>query len=57
MKIPLDPGKVNAEINRVAKDAATVGLGMVVLAVQQTAQHNRAVNKVWQRVSKVLLGA
>ena len=57
MKIPLDPGKVNAEINRVAKDAATVGLGLVVLAVQQTAQHNPAVDKVWRRVAKLLLEA
>ena len=57
MKIPLDPGKVNTEINRVAKDAATIGLGLVVLAVQQTAQHNPTVDKVWRRVANVLLGA
>ena len=57
MKIPLDPRRVNTEINRVAKDAATVGLGLVVLAVQQTAQHNPAVDKVWRRVAKLLLEA
>ena len=57
MKIPLDPAKVNTEVNRVVKDAATVGLGLVVLAVQQTAQHNSVVDKVWRRVAKVLLEA